>query len=103
MEAGMRFPLCKSNANDSILPVLGPHVMVHSAIEKAGTEHRKEMLNNIVMVGGHTCYQGMDMRLTYELKQLSAATARIKVIAPARADRPIASWMGGSILVCSFL
>lgn len=99
MEAGIQFPLQEGDDHRvGMLPLLGAHVMVHSAIEKAGMEYRRELLSNILLVGGHSCYTGLDTRLTNELKNLSPMTARVKVIAPGRADRSLCSWIGGSIL-----
>jgi len=70
--------------------------LTFNAIMKCDVDIRKDLYNNIVMSGGSTMFQGIQERVTHEIKQAAPDAMTIKVIAPQ--DRKYSVWMGGSIL-----
>lgn len=66
------------------------------SIQKAGIENRVDMIENILLSGGSTKFQGLKERLEKELHILSPKTSRIKVIAPE--NRQYSVFIGGSML-----
>lgn len=74
------------------------HTMVHMAIEKSDEQRlKKDLFENVVVVGGNTSYKGFSQRLYHELSARSPAAFRTKIIGEDR-RRVDMAWLGGSIL-----
>lgn len=76
------------------------HELIHSSLLAVGdVDVRKELSNNIVLIGGSSLFPNLDARLSYELSNLLPNFTRPKVIAPRfSVERSCAPWIGASIL-----
>jgi len=74
----------------------GIHQLTYDSISKCDIDIRKDLYSNVVLSGGTTMFQGIDVRLTEELAKLTPKTAKIKIVAPP--ERKYSVWIGGSIL-----
>eukprot|EP00811_Abedinium_folium_P034466 NODE_7344_length_1588_cov_3.605065.p1 GENE.NODE_7344_length_1588_cov_3.605065~~NODE_7344_length_1588_cov_3.605065.p1 ORF type:complete len:381 (-),score=129.13 NODE_7344_length_1588_cov_3.605065:336-1478(-) len=71
--------------------------IVWRTIEKCERDTRKQLLSNIVLSGGSTCFPGFHERLTKEIKSMApTATQAMTKIVAAR-DRQNAVWNGGKV------
>jgi len=70
--------------------------LTYNAIMKCDVDIRSDLYSNIVMSGGSTMFQGIQERVTKEVKNKAPDSMTIKVLAPQ--DRKYSVWMGGSIL-----
>eukprot|EP01080_Neovahlkampfia_damariscottae_P012595 gene12595-6415_t len=59
---------------------------------------REEFLNNIIITGGTSMFEGMKERLTQEIKKLAPNSFKVQVEAPV--DRKFGAWTGASVM-CS--
>ena len=67
------------------------------SVEKCNVELRKDLLENIVLAGGNTLFDGFAKRLEKVVAHLNVSPEFTpKVIAPA--ERQYSTWIGGSIL-----
>lgn len=65
----------------------------HDGIMKCDVEIRKTLLSNVVLSGGNSVFDGMDLRLATELKKLAPA-AEVKVASSPQ--REFSSWLGAA-------
>ena len=72
----------------------GVHRLVLNAVERCDADLRSLLLDSVVLVGGSSCFPGMDSRLQHEMTSLLAGTDRCKVIAPP--ERKYMTWIGGA-------
>ena len=77
---------------------LGMHEMCYKSIQECDTDIRTDLLNNIILSGGSTLYEGLPDRLEKEVDALAPKTGQVKIIASK--DRYYSVWTGGSTL-CS--
>lgn len=75
---------------------LGIHQTTHESIQKCDVDIRRDLYGNIVLSGGTTMYDGIADRMIKEISALTAASVKVKVIAPP--ERKYSVWIGGSIL-----
>ena len=59
---------------------------------------RKELYYNIVLAGGTSMFNGLQERLTKEIKALAPKSMKEEVRVIASPERRFATWIGGSIL-----
>eukprot|EP01053_Blabericola_migrator_P006666 Blabericola_migrator_1__6665@NODE_3364_length_1829_cov_229_733258_g458_i1_p1_GENE_NODE_3364_length_1829_cov_229_733258_g458_i1NODE_3364_length_1829_cov_229_733258_g458_i1_p1_ORF_typecomplete_len380_score66_92Actin/PF00022_19/7_3e121MreB_Mbl/PF06723_13/1_5e08_NODE_3364_length_1829_cov_229_733258_g458_i11401279 len=76
--------------------VEGIHMEVFSSIMKCDIDTRSALYSNIVMSGGTTLIDNINIRLEREVVKMAPASQKIKVIAPP--ERKYSVWIGGSIL-----
>jgi actin-related protein len=74
----------------------GVHHKVYQSIMKCDQDVRKEMYDNILLVGGSTLLPGLKERLRKEVQALAPVGTRPKVIDPL--EREFTVWIGGSVL-----
>jgi actin-related protein len=63
---------------------------------RCDVEVRRDLLQNVILAGGSTLFEGMGERIWQELHQLAPSTHKIKILAPP--ERKFSVWLGGSIL-----
>jgi len=78
-------------------PVTLPTLVLQS-LAKCDIDCRRELLANIVLVGGGSLLSGLPQRLQKELEDLLPLALRPKVIVRPAIERRFSSWIGGSIL-----
>lgn len=66
---------------------------VYGGIMRCNVEIREAMLSNVVLSGGNSVFDGMDLRLATELKKLAPA-AEVKVASSPQ--REFSSWLGAA-------
>jgi len=74
----------------------GIHKLTFSSIMKCDVDIRKDLYANIVLSGGTTMFQYIDVRLKKELDKDVPQTMSVKIVAPP--ERKYSVWIGGSIL-----
>ena len=74
----------------------GIQKIVMTTIQKADSDIRTELLQNITLVGGTSQFQNIDKRMFNEISDQETKNHKVKVIA--YLDRKYASWTGGSVL-----
>ncbi|KAL9644713.1 hypothetical protein ABK040_012367 [Willaertia magna] len=74
----------------------GLHEIVFESIDRCNIDISKDLYCNIVLSGGSTMFDGIDVRITKELRKLAPTKTRIIVVAPP--ERKYSVWIGGSIL-----
>lgn len=72
--------------------------MVYKSIVLSDVDVRRELLANIVVVGGHSLLSGMTQRLQRELDDAVVSQLKAKVHVRLPIERKFSSWIGGSIL-----
>ncbi|CAG9317535.1 unnamed protein product [Blepharisma stoltei] len=74
----------------------GIHHKVYQSVMKCDQDIRKEMYDNILLVGGTTLIKGLKERLIKELIPLAPVGTKPKIVDPP--EREYTVWIGGSIL-----
>mmetsp|Transcript_38978 Transcript_38978/g.91216 ORF Transcript_38978/g.91216 Transcript_38978/m.91216 type:complete len:109 (+) Transcript_38978:2-328(+) len=74
----------------------GIHETTYNSIMKCDVDLRMELLNNVVMCGGNTMFEGIADRMQKEISALADPSAKIKIIA--EPERKYMVWIGGSML-----
>ena len=74
----------------------GIHALAYESIMKCDIDIRKDLWNNIILHGGTSMFDGIQERVSKELKVLAPDKVSIKVIAAP--ERKYMAWIGGSIL-----
>lgn len=77
----------------------GIHVATYESIMKCDVSFRKDLYANIVLSGGTTLFDGLNVRLNKEINSLAPPSMIVKIMAPP--DRKYSAWSGGSILASS--
>lgn len=70
----------------------------YDSIQKCNKDIRKILLNNIVLSGGTSFFNGFQKRLTKEIKSLVPKSMKEEVKIIASPSNKFAAWVGGSIL-----
>lgn len=74
----------------------GIHKMVAKSAMEAGVDLVRPLFMNVVIAGGTSMLQGLDMRLKEELVKLAPPGVEINILS--NPQRHLAAWIGGSIL-----
>jgi actin, other eukaryote len=76
-----------------------PH-MIWNVILRSDVDIRREMLGNVIPVGGGSLIDGMAQRLSNELSILAPSSIKVKVVnnSGAPVEKQHAAWIGGSVL-----
>jgi len=74
----------------------GIHKLTFDSIMKCDVDIRKDLYANIVMSGGTTMFDKIDVRVQKEMVNLAPQSMSIKIVAPP--ERKYSVWIGGSIL-----
>ncbi|KAK8803426.1 hypothetical protein WA158_001120 [Blastocystis sp. Blastoise] len=77
----------------SIKPLMN---MVNESLIKCGTEGKRDLWNNVLLVGGSSCLKGMSDRFKTELSLSLSNKARMLPIP--ESDRRLNTFLGGSIV-----
>ena len=72
--------------------------MVKTSLERVDVDVRKDLLLNILLTGGGSCFPGFSERLYQDVALSLCSPFKVKVLAPAPFERQFAVWIGGSIL-----
>ena len=72
--------------------------LVHASLARCDVDARRDLISNIVVVGGASLIDGVPQRLSHELTELLPSNMKVKVIASLPLERQFAGWIGGSIL-----
>lgn len=73
--------------------------MIWNTVLKCDVDIRRELLNNIIPVGGGALIDGISQRITNELTTLAPASIKVKVVNNMVAvEKHHAAWIGGSVL-----
>jgi len=72
--------------------------MVRAALERVDVDVRKDLLLNVLLTGGGSCFQGMADRLYGDVSLSLSSPFKVKVVAPSALERKFGVWIGGSIL-----
>nr|QGN00893.1 ActL3 [Drosophila azteca] len=75
---------------------VGVHQLLHNSILKCDEVLRKELYQNIMLLGATTTISNFPERLKRELIALVPTGTKVNILSPA--DRQYSSWIGGSIL-----
>ncbi|KAJ5071232.1 actin-7-related [Anaeramoeba ignava] len=73
----------------------GIHQMIFDSIMKCDIHTRKDLFQNIILVGGSTFFPGFLERLQNEMNKLVPPSMKIQFIVPS--ERKYSVWIGGSI------
>ncbi|KAL4494990.1 hypothetical protein ABPG72_015690 [Tetrahymena utriculariae] len=79
---------------------MGLQDLIKQSIERVDAENRRELLNNIMVVGGNSMIPNLIERLQREITQLEINTSgRVKIYTTQTInERAHSSWVGGSIV-----
>ena len=83
-EAGLRISWCPAQ--------------VKTSLERVDVDVRKDLLLNVLLSGGGSCFQGASERLYADVSLSLCSPFKVKVVAPSAFERKFAVWIGGSIL-----
>lgn len=75
---------------------LGIHQAIHQAVQKCDPAVRADLYGNVVLAGNGTLFDGLDARLSRELRALAPPGAPVKVVAPP--GRAHSVWTGASVI-----
>jgi len=77
---------------------LGFTSILMQSVEKCDMETRPQLLRNIIIAGGNTCFENIEERLRDEVSKLVPVTLKAEITVTAKEDRGYAAWKGGSII-----
>jgi len=69
---------------------------MYDSLLKCDVDIHQDLLNNIVLGGGNTMFEGMAERIEKEIRTLNTTSMQVQVIAPP--ERRYSAWIGGSVL-----
>lgn len=72
--------------------------LVHVAISRCDADTRKDLLSNITICGGGSCFDGLIPRITSEISYIVPHNLKVKALPLLQVERQFSSWIGGSIL-----
>lgn len=75
---------------------LGVHEEIFRCIMACENEIRKEMWNNILVIGGSSLIKGLPVRLEKEMVSIAPSTVKVNILSPP--DRKFSAWVGAAIL-----
>lgn len=87
-----------TTTNESSLGYVGLHEAIVTSSMTCDPDLRPLLLNNIILTGGHSKYEGIVERLNNELLPITPPGTRPKITVSSPAERSYGSWIGGSIL-----
>jgi len=73
------------------------HRLAHKSNQECDIDIRPDLMQNVILSGGSTLYEGLPDRLEKELDALMPKRDMVKIIASA--DRYYSVWTGGSTLI----
>ena len=76
--------------------VIGISDLVLSAFAKCDQDLRKDLLNNVVVAGGNTCFLNFNERLQKELQIKTSSTTKVKCLN--YSDKITSLWFGGAVI-----
>jgi len=76
----------------------GLHQLIMKSLEKCDMDSRPDLVRNMILAGGNTCFPNLENRLKFEVSNLMPVSLKAEVKIEARENRNIASWLGGAIL-----
>ncbi|KDO31581.1 hypothetical protein SPRG_03511 [Saprolegnia parasitica CBS 223.65] len=85
-----------SNAVDMSSGIFVP-TMICEGAAKGDADTKKELLQNIILTGGSSCFENMPTRLEREVSAM-VTPYKVKLIAAAPPERKLGAFLGGSIL-----
>lgn len=89
----------KSDLNSRVDDINSLSMMVWNTVLKSDVDIRRELLNNVILVGGGALIDGLSQRLANELTTLAPASIKVKVVnSMVAVEKHHAAWIGGSIL-----
>ena len=93
-----RFRCCEALFNPSLIGIESDGIskLIYNCIMKCDVDDRKQFFSNIVLSGGTSMFDGIDLRLINEINDIAPASIKVKIIAPA--ERKYSAWIGGSIV-----
>eukprot|EP00656_Telonema_subtile_P000534 TRINITY_DN10245_c0_g1_i1.p1 TRINITY_DN10245_c0_g1~~TRINITY_DN10245_c0_g1_i1.p1 ORF type:complete len:408 (-),score=125.39 TRINITY_DN10245_c0_g1_i1:86-1309(-) len=72
--------------------------MLNESVGKCDPDLRRDLFNNIILTGGGSLFDGLEVRVHNELSE-TLPSQKIKVVATGvNAERRFSAWIGGSIL-----
>jgi len=74
----------------------GIHENTFNSIMKCDVDIRRELYDNILLVGGSSAFPGMKERMTKEMVKLLPNVSKVKIVAPV--GQKFADFIGGSAL-----
>jgi actin-related protein len=74
----------------------GIHKLTYDSIQSCDIDIRRDLYTNVVLSGGTTMFDKIDVRLSKEISALAPASIKVKIVAPP--ERKYSVWIGGSIL-----
>ena len=72
--------------------------LVVTSANACDVELRRELLQNIVLAGGASGFENLNIRLEREVSTLVPPAFKIKVVSSTPSERSTSAWVGGSIL-----
>lgn len=78
---------------------LNLHELIWRTVLKCDVDIRRELLNNMILVGGGSLIDGLSPRLVEELSRIAPSSMKIKApVSGVSVEKHHAAWVGGSIL-----
>jgi len=72
--------------------------LVYAAVARSDVDVRRDLLSNILVVGGGGLIQGIPQRLAYELAEMLPGSMKVKINPMLPVERRFSPWIGGSVL-----
>ena len=76
--------------------MIGISDLVMNSLSKCEHETRKDLMNNIIVAGGNTCFLNFNERLQRELQMKNHSNAKIKCLN--YSDKITSLWFGGAVI-----
>lgn len=76
----------------------GLNGLVRKSLSDADVDVRKDLLQNVVVCGAGSLFEGLPERLHREMSAELSTPFRPKMIVPSHIERSMAVWIGGSVL-----
>jgi len=75
-----------------------PSTLIYDALKSTHCDYRKELAQNILLVGGGSLFPGITERLHKELDALTPPSFKTRFLTPSKVERMWSAWIGGSVL-----
>eukprot|EP01041_Mallomonas_annulata_P008815 gene8814-18244_t len=72
--------------------------LVYAAVAKCDVDVRRDLMSNVLVVGGGSLIQGIPQRLAHDLSEMLPGNIKVKVNPMIPVERRFSSWIGGSVL-----
>lgn len=85
---------------EGLEPNSGVHNMIFDVLQECPLDGKNELLKNVILAGGSTCFPNFDDRLKYELAQLLNISKHQIEISPEQPSNPrkLKNWLGATIV-----